>query len=141
MREPTDRELYLQNLLATSAVLVYRSAKAMAAGSYQEQQLLVIECNQWFSEVKSSLSAEIRSAESRRVIPTPAPPAESNGVAWKRGGTATGLTPPGLVKTTETNSTEGGASSTESLGLTSPPSEASLTPSQLAAMTFFGMKP
>ncbi len=140
MREPTDRELYLQNLLATSAILVYRSAKAMASGNAQEQQLLVIECNQWFSETRASLLGEISSEETRKATSTFVAPAATLGEKWKSPSGETTSSPPGLASNTETPSTVGEVSSTESPGSIIPRKETSLTPSQRAAMNFFLMK-
>lgn len=140
MREPTERELFLQNNLATAAVLLYRASRAMAVGSAKEQQLLVIECNQWFSEMRESLSGEISSEETQKATSTSAPPAERLGEGWKSPLSEPTSSPPGLVKTTETPSTEGVPSSTESAGSITPPRRTSLTPSQKAAMNFFLMK-
>ncbi len=140
MREPTERELFLQNLLATSAILVYRSAKAMASGNTAEQQLLVIECNQWFSETRASLLGEISSEETRRDTSTSARPAEMPGEKWKSPPSETSSFQAGPVSNTETPSTVAGVSSTESPGSTIPRKEISLTPSQRAAMNFFLMK-
>jgi len=144
MRDYSERELLLQNLLATAATLVYRASRAMGENNLVAQKVLVIECETWFSETKESLSAALASGATAPVIPTPAPPAGNNGDVWKSPPVTRekpGLIPPGLVKNTETPSTEGVPSYKESAGGISPARVISTKPSNASAMAFFGMKP
>ena len=143
MRDYSERELLLQNLLATAATLVYRASRAMGEGNLVSQKVLVIECEAWFSETKLSLSAALASEATAPVIPTPARPAENSGDVWKSPPVSQGkpgLTPPGPAKTTETPSTEGEGSSSESAGVTIPQPSPWKKPSNESALNFFGMK-
>lgn len=74
-----NNQILLQNLLARSSVLLYRASKALALGP--QNATLVIECEQFFSEAKKSLSAAI-STVSLKATPTPAPIVETNGQNW-----------------------------------------------------------
>lgn len=81
MRPYTTRELFLQNLLATSATLLFRSVKALEKGTIEQQEALIIEATQWFLDTKHSLMEVLATPEA---LPSPAPPAAtSGGVYWR----------------------------------------------------------
>ena len=82
MRDPTSRELLLQNLLARSTVLIFQTAKALERSVDPHHQTLVIECQNWFSEARQSISAGIRSEAPPAGMPSPAPIAVLHRVRW-----------------------------------------------------------
>lgn len=116
---PTRRELFLQNRLAMAASLLYRVAKALARVSPNNP--LVIECETFFSETRSSLAAELAAPEPA-AMPTSVKSAVKSGAGsdWVH---PNGWPSPGLAKTTEvipdkpleasSNPLSGGTTSTE----------------------------
>lgn len=74
---PNSRELLLQNLLAQAAGLLYRYSRSLPQTS-DEKWLILIEIEEFFSETKKSLSAEL-SREVSGASPTPAKSAVTNG--------------------------------------------------------------
>lgn len=104
---PSNRELFLQNSLARAAVLLFRCTRYLAQQSNRgEAQLLLTECEIFFSETKSSLAAELR-ATARGESHTFAKPAEKSGenVAW--------VGPPGWQRTSPAPNTGIGKKSEE----------------------------
>ena len=97
---PSNRELFLQNSLARAAVLLFRCTRYLTQNSNRgEAQLLLTECEIFFSETKASLAAELRST-ARGESHTFAKPAAKSGenAAW--------VGPPGWQRTSPAKSTE-----------------------------------
>ena len=138
----SPRELLLQNLLATSATLVFRATKVLAVGNRAEQLLLVIECEQWFSEAKASLSRGILLADHAEDTDTSAPVAENSGENWKRVPPEPGVTlsPQDPVTSTEIPSPGEVPSSPDSSGEITPEPTPSKKPSTDSPLNFFFMK-
>ena len=119
MRDYTERELILNNLLAMAATLVYRSARAMAKPENQSEQAgLIIECEAWFFETKYTLSQIVTSEAIVKATDISAQPVESYGVNWKSPQLPRGiiLSHPGPAKSTETVLTAAEVSSIASCG-------------------------
>lgn len=112
----------------------------MAAGDPKTQQLLVIECHTWFSEVRQSLSEEL-GKEFQKATVTSAPPAENYGAAWNSPKTTECISfSTALAKTTEPASPEG-APFSENSGSGNPTSaQPPKNSANQAAMNFFGMR-
>lgn len=60
MRPNTPRELLLQNLLAVSSVLLYRSTKLLSAGTTSERENLTIEIEEWFDNSRTRIAEMVR---------------------------------------------------------------------------------
>lgn len=141
MRDPTPRELLLQNLLARSTVLLFQTAKALERSADPQHQTLVIECQNWFSEARQSISGAIRSEAPPAGMPSPAPIAGNSGENSKWTGWASaGSSPPIPAKTIPQPSAGAAPSSTGSAG--------GITPSPIPGKTskssptdYFGMNP
>jgi len=116
---PTPREVYLQNLLAMAATLLFRATTELRSGSLVSQKLLVIECEAWFSETRNSLTAAL-SAEVYEVSPTSAEPAETSGDEFSSPVKDVGWSRPPLANPTEIGESEGVSSSPSSTGTTPP---------------------
>lgn len=85
MRDPTRRELFLQNRLAVASTLIYDLSQLISGKPGYSISSLQVECETFFSETRISLLAEIaeeEKAESR----TSAPSAEASGAVWKSAG-------------------------------------------------------
>ena len=135
---PSNRELFLQNSLARAAVLLFRCTRYLTQHSNRgEAQLLLTECEIFFSETKASLAAELRST-ARGELHTFAKPVAKSGenVAW--------VGPPGWQRISPAKSmeietkSEGPISDTLSGGITRtatpPQSNSSLPAPSLFAM-------
>jgi len=86
-----DREVFLQNLLATSATLLFRASQRLT----DDDEALTIEIETWFRETKTQLIAALRAPEAPARIPAPdtsssAEPAPNAGQYWKPPTTAQG---------------------------------------------------
>lgn len=110
---PSNRELFLQNSLARAAVLLFRCTRYLTQQSNRgEAQLLLTECEIFFSETKASLAAELR-ATARGESPTFAKSVEKSGenLAW--------VGPPGWQRTNPVSSTVTEMKSGEPISATS----------------------
>lgn len=133
MREPSKRELLLQNRLALASTLLFSCAKVLSGRSNENRAVLLIECESFFSETKSLLTAAIAQETERAESPTSAPAAGKSGGAWNWEAW-TGYVPPGPAPTPAPEDVEGpqsapAPSSESSLGginSTEPPSGISL---------------
>ena len=137
MRPYTTRELFLQNLLATSATLLFRSVKALEKGTIEQQEALVIEATQWFLDTKHSLMEVLTTPEAS---PSPAPPAAtSGGVYWQAPlspqDISNGTTSPGPASPTPPATKEAAVSSNASPGLSTSTLEKRFKTS--TALSFF----
>jgi len=147
MQPLSQRELLLHNLLATAATLVYRSARAMESHNLLLQTSLVIECENWFSEARESLSGEISTEERSEGLPMSARGAGSPGREPTSPPVDLGWQHPPPAQTTEispnprTSSEQEALSSGPSSGGTLEPLKPIPKPSTLSALDFFGMKP
>jgi hypothetical protein len=139
MRQDTEREILLQNLLAMGASLLHRSAKAMRSGHIPTQTLLVVECEIWFSEAHKSLLALISAQE--RAKPGSAPSAERPGENWKAPPATAGLSPASDATSTPPDTKLEVPSSEESSGRTIKPLKTQEKPSINALSYFFVTKP
>jgi hypothetical protein len=81
MREPSRRELFLQNRLALSSTLLFSTVQVLSGKSNEDRRALIIECETFFSETARLLAAEIEAEMERAESPISAPPAEKYGVA------------------------------------------------------------
>lgn len=59
MRPNTPREQLLQNLLAMSSVLLFRSTKLLGKGTPSEREGLIYDIEEWFEESQQSVKAEL----------------------------------------------------------------------------------
>lgn len=109
---PSNRELFLQNSLARAAVLLFRCTRYLTQQSNRgEAQLLLTECEIFFSETKASLAAELRST-ARGELHTFVKPAAASGenVAW--------VGPPGWQRTSPAANMETSKKSEEPISAT-----------------------
>ena len=53
MREPSRRELFLQNRLALSSSLLYECTQLISGKSSPDLKTLIIECELFFSETRT----------------------------------------------------------------------------------------
>lgn len=60
MREFSPREVLLQNLLAQSATLLFRSTKLLHSTSTSERENLIIEIEEYFEEAQAAIAESIR---------------------------------------------------------------------------------
>lgn len=135
-----DREQLLQNLLAMGSTLLFRCSKAMAENDRVLQLTLVAECEIYFSEALSSLSAA-HSEDTTAVSFASAPPVVSYGEKLSWGPPGSGLSLPSDVPNTEIASIVAGVSPSASPGTrtdckTSPHGNSS----ENSALNFFLMK-
>lgn len=79
LRAPTARELFFQNLLARSAVLLHAATTALSKTG--AAPTVVIECETFFSETASLIAAELEADAA--ALPMSAMPAEEPGEEWK----------------------------------------------------------
>lgn len=70
MRENSPRETLLQNLLAVSSVLLYRSTKLLHDGTMAARESLVIEIEEWFAESQAAIEQQLIE-DNRNVLPIP----------------------------------------------------------------------
>lgn len=82
MREPSRRELFLQNRLALSSSLLYECTQLISGKANPDLKTLIIECELFFSETRTLLLAEIQEEEAAE-SPTSAPPAGKSGAVWE----------------------------------------------------------
>ena len=83
MREPSRRELFLQNRLALSSSLLYECTQLISGKANPDLKTLIIECELFFSETRTLLLAEIAEEEEAAESPTSAPPAGKSGAVWE----------------------------------------------------------
>lgn len=83
MREPSRRELFLQNRLALSSSLLYECTQLISGKANPDLKTLIIECELFFSETRTLLLAEIAEEEAQAELPTSAPPAGKSGAVYQ----------------------------------------------------------
>lgn len=79
MSKPTRRELFLQNSLARSSVLLFRATKGLDSSA--KSQMLLAEIEAFFSEMRLSLLEELQAPDITPPSPTSAAVAEKSGAA------------------------------------------------------------
>lgn len=82
MREPSRRELFLQNRLALASTLLFSCSQVLSGHSKENRATLLIECEAFFSETRSLLAAEIAAETAEEESRSSAPPAERSGGEW-----------------------------------------------------------
>lgn len=123
MREPSLRELFLQNLLARSSTLLYEAVQILDENATGAQRaLLVIEAQTWFRETRTALIQALEAPEDVGATSTPAVSAVNNGQNWKSPVNIPASTSStGLAENTEQNTNSGERSSNPSFGGNSSP--------------------
>lgn len=130
----SQRELFLYNLLARAAVLLFRATRLLLVQAPGEKAVLEIECAQWFSEARESLSNQILSEEQAlRATPSPAQLAGSSGENWILGAGEPGELSPGPALSMELP--------TKKEEPSSPSSAGGITPEGSDLNDFFGLSP
>jgi hypothetical protein len=84
MQDPSEKELFLQNRFALSAVLLHQCMTVLSKNPSPQSTLLVIECENFFLETKALLFAEV--AKENMAGNSSAKPAEESGAKfteWK----------------------------------------------------------
>lgn len=77
------REVFLQNLLAMAATLLYRATKAMdRADNTPEQEALVIENESWFKETRVAIIRALETPDLGAATAISASPAANSGQNW-----------------------------------------------------------
>lgn len=80
MRPITERELLLQNLVATGANLLYRASHALSNSTPEAtREAVIIEVETWFAESKQSI---IEAMARPDIVPVVAPPPKPEPDIW-----------------------------------------------------------
>jgi len=83
MPQQTERELLLQNLVATGASLLFRASKALGESATPEQrEAVIIETERWFLESKAQIIQALARPEIYPSLPEPVEEEEST--PWKK---------------------------------------------------------
>jgi len=82
MRDPSRRELFLQNRLALASTLLYSCAQVLSGRSGESRAVVLTECELFFWETRSLLAAEIEAETAAEALRTSAPAAPGFGGEW-----------------------------------------------------------